>query len=301
MFRYIFGPVSSRRFGQSLGVDLSPEIKQCNFNCVYCELTKKRAISQMQKIAPVAEIFAELKQAIKEFENIDVITLTANGEPTLYPHFGELTKLIRGENFGKKLLVLSNAGRILENYESLLKCDIVKFSLDSVDEKIFKKIDNPKSEKASEIAQNIVKFRENFKGILVIEILVVKDINDHAENFVQLAKILKKIDANRVDIGTIDRPPAFDVLPVTHEKLEEMAEILRQNGVKNVSVIAKPNYKAEKLHFNEAEILATIKRRPQSVADIEAMFDKTSQITLQSMLERNLIELKNGFYRFKNL
>ena len=36
--RDIFGPVASRRFGRSLGIDLSPQSKQCNFNCVYCEL-----------------------------------------------------------------------------------------------------------------------------------------------------------------------------------------------------------------------------------------------------------------------
>ena len=39
----IFGPVQSRRFGESLGVDLSPQIKQCNYDCLYCELKGKKA------------------------------------------------------------------------------------------------------------------------------------------------------------------------------------------------------------------------------------------------------------------
>ena len=34
----IFGPIPSRRFGKSLGIDLSPGRKQCNFDCLYCEL-----------------------------------------------------------------------------------------------------------------------------------------------------------------------------------------------------------------------------------------------------------------------
>jgi len=36
--KYIFGPVASRRFGMSLGIDLSPDKKRCNFDCIYCEL-----------------------------------------------------------------------------------------------------------------------------------------------------------------------------------------------------------------------------------------------------------------------
>jgi len=35
--KYVFGPVPSRRLGQSLGIDIIP-LKTCNWNCVYYQL-----------------------------------------------------------------------------------------------------------------------------------------------------------------------------------------------------------------------------------------------------------------------
>ena len=33
----LYGPIHSRRFGRSLGINLSPvERKLCSFNCIYC-------------------------------------------------------------------------------------------------------------------------------------------------------------------------------------------------------------------------------------------------------------------------
>ncbi len=38
-YKYLFGPVPSRRLGQSLGVDIVP-MKTCTQNCLYCQLGK---------------------------------------------------------------------------------------------------------------------------------------------------------------------------------------------------------------------------------------------------------------------
>ena len=119
--KYIFGPISSRRFGQSLGIDLSPNSKQCNFNCVYCELKAKKPISQMSEICEIEPILIELETALKKFKNIDVITITANGEPSLHPKFSELVSKIKALNLTQKLLVLSNSSKISKNYEEFLK------------------------------------------------------------------------------------------------------------------------------------------------------------------------------------
>ena len=37
VMKYVFGPVPSRRLGNSLGIDPIP-LKTCNWNCVYCQL-----------------------------------------------------------------------------------------------------------------------------------------------------------------------------------------------------------------------------------------------------------------------
>jgi len=86
-----FGPVNSRRFGISLGIDLSPSFKQCNFDCLYCELAPTPTMSKQTHSINVKEYIDAVKIALEKNPEIEVITLTANGEPTLYP---ELSKLI---------------------------------------------------------------------------------------------------------------------------------------------------------------------------------------------------------------
>ena len=41
--KYVFGPVPSRRLGQSLGIDTIP-LKTCNWNCVYCQLGRTQPV-----------------------------------------------------------------------------------------------------------------------------------------------------------------------------------------------------------------------------------------------------------------
>ena len=104
----VFGPVHSRRFGRSLGVDLSPKIKQCNFDCVYCELQKAKSVDSMGDVVPLQEIIESVKKAL-EMHQCDVLTLTANGEPTLYPHLKDLiSNLKKIVPDSIKLLLLTN-------------------------------------------------------------------------------------------------------------------------------------------------------------------------------------------------
>ena len=294
--KYIFGPVSSRRFGQSLGIDLSPNSKQCNFNCAYCELKAKKPISQMSEICEISPVLDELKTALAKFANVDVITLTANGEPSLHPKFGDLVDEIKALNLPQKLLVLSNSSLISQNYEAFLKCDICKFSLDSVIKESFKKIDNPHiSINLDEIIQNLIKFSAEFRGELVIEILVVAGLNDTAREFEALNLVLEKINPKRIDLGTIDRPPAFkNAKPVSYEKLEFLSSFIKNQ---NVNIVAKPSYDEQKLDFSEDEILSMLVRRPQSLSDVKAKFSELSKANLANLLNSKKITLKDGYYK----
>ncbi len=109
--QFIFGPVNSRRFGRSLGVDLSPAIKQCNFDCLYCELAPAAPLPKQQSVIEPHLIIKELQKHLHD--NIDVITITANGEPTLYPYLNELIKAIDAIKKDTKTLILSN-GSLLD-------------------------------------------------------------------------------------------------------------------------------------------------------------------------------------------
>ena len=296
----VFGPVSSRRFGVSLGVDLSPAQKCCNFDCVYCELTAAKPVAAIENPPSVEQVIAEVKAALAVHPHIDVITLTANGEPTLYP---DLAGLVRELNLIKgraKTLILSNGSGVLDPKicEALKRLDIVKFSLDSAVQKTFARIDRS-GEKIdiSELVAAMAKFRREFKGELVLEILVVKGLNDTKVEFEALNAALNQILPVRVDISTIDRPPAYPVKGVNRELLYELAQQI--SGVP--CVIASAKYGDEKFELSKEELLELVKRRPQSESDVTNSFSEGSKQNLQKLLADGKIKIVDAagakFYR----
>ena len=224
----IFGPIHSRRFGKSLGVDLSPGKKQCNFDCLYCELDAAKTMDAYDEVVSVEEIATAIKSALKEHQDIDFITLTANGEPTLYPYLSELIDEINTFKGITKTLILSNAANIddVKVQDALLKLDEVKLSLDCATQKCLQKLDRShKGIGVEHIKSGMLAFKERYKGPLVIEILIVKTLNDSKEEISKLNEYLLHLKPTRIDIGTIDRPPAFDVKPVSYENLLEISHL----------------------------------------------------------------------------
>lgn len=285
----IFGPVNSRRFGLSLGVDLSGAKKQCNFDCVYCELEAAKPMKEQESVLSVKDILAELKAVLKKGVKFDVLTLTANGEPSLYPHLKELILELKKLIKDKKILILSNGTAVLdeEKMRTLMLCDIVKFSLDSANEKTFYKIDRAlKGIDLSTMIEKMAEFRAKFSGALVMEILVVKGLNDREEEFVLLNEALAKIKPLRVDLSSIDRPPAYAVSGVDEMRLLELSGFISSAPV----FIAK-RHKAI-LSFSEKELLKTLRLRPQSELDVEC-FDVKSRQNLQTLLEKGQIKSVN--------
>ena len=280
----VFGPINSRRFGMSLGIDLSPKQKSCNFDCVYCELKGAKPVEEIENSPSVSEIINVLKEALKAHQNIDVITLTANGEPTLYPHLKELIVKVNEIKGKAKTLILSNGSgaRDQKISEALKGLDIVKFSLDSAVQSTFKKIDRNKSGiEVNELIKAMAKFRKEFKGELVLEILVVAGFNDKEEEFTALNEAINEIAPHRVDVGTIDRPPAYNVKGVDASRLEELA-----SKIKGVPVtIARAHKIEQKYEFNKSEILAMLERRPQTTANVEENFSEHSKQILSSLLQ----------------
>ena len=280
----VFGPINSRRFGMSLGIDLSPKQKSCNFDCVYCELKGAKPVEEIENPPSVNEIISALKEALKAHQNIDVITLTANGEPTLYPHLKELIVKVDELKGRAKTLILSNGSGVRDQKicEALQGLDIVKFSLDSAVQSTFKKIDRNKSGiEINELIKAMAKFRKEFKGELVLEILVVAGFNDKEEEFMTVNEAINEIAPHRVDVGTIDRPPAYNVKGVDASRLEELASKI--NGVP--VTIARAHKIEQKYEFSKSEILAMLERRPQTTANVEENFSEHSKQILNKLLQ----------------
>ena len=98
----IFGPIPSKIW-YFFGNRFISIKKQCNFDCLYCELEGAKTVDKMDIYPSVEEIINAVKESFLNHPKIDVITITCNGEPTLYPKLNELVdelnKIKKIQNF----------------------------------------------------------------------------------------------------------------------------------------------------------------------------------------------------------
>lgn len=294
----IFGPINSRRFGSSLGIDLSPSLKQCNFDCLYCELAPSATTDKQTAVVEVSTIIAELKEHLNE--KIDVITITANGEPTLYPHLDELIDEINKIKNGTQTLILTNSATLVDEkvFNSLLKLDQVKLSLDALSESVFKRIDRPHAGiEIKNIVQRVIEFSKMFKGKLFIEILFVHGLNDTEDEIKKLSDVLLKLNVARVDLGTIDRPPAYPVSGLSYKELHNASLLFDASLPIHIAsrVHAEPNNK----RYSDEEILNTLDKRPLTMDDINLLFDEESKKRLHNLIsDAKIVTKKVGNLEF---
>ena len=287
----IFGPINSRRFGSSLGIDLSPALKQCNFDCLYCELAPSATTDRQVEVVEVSTIIEELKTHLHD--KIDVITLTANGEPTLYPHLEELIDEINKIKNSTQTLILTNSATLIDDniFSILLKLDQVKLSLDAVSQSIFKRIDRPhKDINIDKIIQKVEEFSHVYQGKLFIEILFVHGLNDTKEEISKLNEVLLKVKATRIDLGTIDRPPAYPVEGLSYKELYETSLLFDSSLPIHVAsrIHAEPNNAT----YNDEDILNTLDKRPLTMEDIILLFDEESKKRLEKLISKKIVIIK---------
>ncbi len=296
MKNIIFGPIPSRRFGKSLGIDLSPGIKQCNFDCVYCELEPAKTSTHYRKVLPVSEILRAVREGLAEHTDIDVLTVTANGEPTLYPYLAELLAGLQRIKGNTRLLILSNGSTVdrPEIRKILLAFDTVKLSLDCATPRCFKRIDRPTDTvDLDAIKRGMLDFRQEYRGALIVEILVVKGINDKAEEFQALNRYLLDLKPDRIDLGTIDRPPAYSVNPVDYETLRELSLLFDPSL--HVHITSRRDIETlSSSSFSEEEILHTLAKRPLTSEDIQLLFDPDSRKRLTKLLKEEKITIREN-------
>ena len=255
----------------------------------------------MENPPSIEDIITDIKESLKKHPDVEGLTVTANGEPTLYPLLKELIKRLKKE-FKLKLLILTNGSTLYKkNIQEILKdFDVVKVSLDSVNNSSFIKIDRPIDRDLKQLVNGIIEFSKEFENDLIIEILVVNGVNDTEDDFIELNKVLQKINPLRIDLGTIERPPAYQVEPVSFGKLEELSSFIKNQ---NINIVARKK-ELKKSTYTEEEILKTIEKRPLSKEEIETLFDEETVKRLQQILLKGSVkrvEKNNQIFYQKNL
>ena len=209
-YHHLFGPVPSRRFDRSLGVDLTPH-KTCSQDCVFCQLGPTRMRTVIRgAFVPTEDVRRELTRWSRSGDWASFITLSGSGEPTLHKGFGEVLDHIRST--AKAPAVLLTNGSLLwlaEVREAACRADIVKVSLSAWDQASFEHVNRPHpSLTFDRVVAGIHQFRASYSGQLWLEVFLVRGWNTVADNVARIAAIADRILPDRIHLNTVDRPPA---------------------------------------------------------------------------------------------
>jgi wyosine [tRNA(Phe)-imidazoG37] synthetase (radical SAM superfamily) len=208
-----FGPVPSRRLGQSLGINNIPP-KSCSYSCVYCQVgrTPMPSIDPKEFYAPEAvasAVTARVLEIGRCRQAPDFLTFVADGEPTLDVHLGRAIELLRP--LGVRIAVISNASLLWkkEVRESLLRADWVSLKVDAIREEEWRRINRPHpSLRLSDVLRGMLDFAATFEGTLVSETMLTARGNDSHESIVAVAGFLETLRPAAAYLGIPIRPPA---------------------------------------------------------------------------------------------
>lgn len=274
-YKFLFGPVPSRRLGRSLGIDIVPS-KVCSLNCIYCEVgkTTQCAVSR-QRFNNPKDVIDEFSQCYSSIEHgLDIVTLTGSGEPTLCSDLGYLIREIK--KISKVPVgVLTNSTLFTdpEVREELMAADVVVPSIDAATQETFRKVCIPHpSLDIEKINEAVVEFSQSYQGRLLIEILLCEGLNDNFEELGKIADIIKRCRYEKVQLNTVHRPPAFSsAKTVSSSFLLEAALFLSARGVR-VEPVSNYIKDFSGGSMTRAELERLISMRPCSVADISMVF-----------------------------
>lgn len=275
-YRYLFGPVPSRRLGVSLGIDLVPH-KTCSLNCIYCECGATTDLTlERGEYVPTARVIEELDDFLEAKPELDNITFSGSGEPTLHSGIGTIIKHLRTHHPSYRIAVLTNGCLFFrkEVRDEVLEADVIVPSLDAATERAFRRIDRPPRDlDLQEVISGLIALREEFSGEIWLEVFVVPGINDTDEELAALKEAIGRIRPDKIQINTLDRPGVVDwIRPATAEELAHVVEALHIPGTER---IGRPASRTDLASFSgdlADAILQTLRRRPCTVDDLATVF-----------------------------
>jgi wyosine [tRNA(Phe)-imidazoG37] synthetase (radical SAM superfamily) len=269
-YKYLYGPVPSRRLGRSLGIDLVPH-KICTYDCIYCQIGKTTEKTLVRKeYVPVREILEEVGRFLQEeTSSTDVLSLTGSGEPTLHSQIRSAIEGIKAIT-SIPVAVITNGSLLYEEEvrQNLLRADLVLPSLDAVSSEVFRKINRPrKGFSVEKVIEGLVKFRKVYEGQIWLEILFCKGVNDSKEELERMKKTVERIAPDRIHLNTVVRPPSEKwAVPLNQKEMEEIRAFFGEKAWVISEFDRHPPAVAER--DIKEEILKILKRRPLSIADL---------------------------------
>ena len=275
-----FGPVPSRRFGQSLGLNTIPA-KTCTYSCIYCQVgrtdhltTERRAwCDPVELYADVSATLASLKQ---RGERIDYITFVPDGEPTLDSQLGRQLDLLKP--LGVPLAVITNSSLLSREdvRRDLVLADRVSEKVDAVRYETWRRIDRPHGHlRLEEVLDGVLEFSRRYSGELDSETMLVDGINDSLEDLMPLATFLGVLQPARAYLSTPIRPPAEEGVTAPDETALVRAYDTLSGSVGHVEMLA--GFEGDTFvpaGDIRADLLAITAVHPMRSDQVEALLDR---------------------------
>ena len=250
-YNYIYGPVPSWRLGSSLGIDpLSQGKKVCTFNCIYCQIGKTDILTDKRSV------FVKVSDIVEEIDSlppleIDYMTFSGTGEPTLAKNLGQMIKALKKIR-NDKIAVLTNSSLMHRKdvQEDLCAADFIVAKLDATTQSVLESVNKPVTTvEVDTIIKAIKEFKNCYSGKLALQIMFMAENKKHAK---EIAEIARGINPDEVQLNTPLRP--CEINPVTKSEMDIIKEYFI--GLNLVSV-----YDAVKKTVKPISSDDTLKRR----------------------------------------
>lgn len=286
----IYGPVPSRRFGLSLGIDLVP-LKTCSFDCIYCQLgSTDRLTATREQFYPLEEILADVEQALARGPRPDVITLAGSGEPTLFTPLGDLFDGLKSMAHIPILLITNSSHLWREDVaEAVHKTDILAPSLDAGDAQTYVKMNAPHGDITYDrLIQGLRAVTSEYAGEIRLEVMLIRGVNDDGKSLEAIAQQLKTLRFDQVDINTPVRPPVPErgALPCYSDVLLRAEELFGPKACAIGSFANRP--KSEKRTSRsfvdlDKDLREILLRRPCTLDDIAVALHLNRTVVVESI------------------
>jgi wyosine [tRNA(Phe)-imidazoG37] synthetase (radical SAM superfamily) len=294
----VFGPIQSRRLGLSLGINHLPP-KICTYSCVYCQLGRTSFMTTNRaSFSDPQEVFQKIKQRLEELSgqgiHPDTITFVSNGEPTLDKSLGEMIQLVKV--FGIQTAVITNASLLWhpDTCAQLSNADIVSLKIDSVIEDTWHKIDRPHGNlRLDMVFKGIHWFAQTFKGRIITETMLIKDINDTQTEAEPAADFIADLHPETAYLALPLRPPAESwVHPPTEERLMAVYQIFKERIPQVELLMDLPETELFAESDPVQSLLNTLQVHPLSKNEIKTYLDSNhlSWMKIEELIKKNILK-----------
>jgi wyosine [tRNA(Phe)-imidazoG37] synthetase (radical SAM superfamily) len=303
----LFGPVPSRRLGQSLGINNIPP-KICTYSCIYCQLGRTSTMQvDRQSYHEPREIYCAVQEKVGKVREtggaVDYVAFVPDGEPTLDINLGWEIELLKRINL--PVAVITNTS-LISRYdvrEDLMGADWVSLKVDAVDEAVWRRIDRPHgSLDLASILEGAMAFARDFQGELATETMLVGGVNDGDTQLQALGGFLARLQPERAYLSVPTRPPAESWAQAPGEQTVHRAHHILGKDVEQVEYLI--GYEGNAFAFSgdvEEDLLsitAVHPMREEAVSDYLARAGADWPAVHRLVAQGELVEVEHGGHTY---